>query len=92
VLDGSAFVIRFFSDNGLKDRLLIINLGVDLNFNPAPEPLLAPPYQHSWEILFSTEDFKYGGIGTAELETKDNWKIPGNAAVLLKPVIVVKED
>ncbi len=31
------------------DRLLVVNLGVDLELNPAPEPLLAPPESKAWE-------------------------------------------
>jgi maltooligosyltrehalose trehalohydrolase len=40
VLGPEAFVLRFFGDNG-HDRLLLVNLGLDLHLNPAPEPLLA---------------------------------------------------
>src|SRR5262249_22797389 len=49
VLAGEAFVLRFFGGSGvddpnpLDDRLLLVNLGIDLVLNPAPEPLLAPP-------------------------------------------------
>ena len=28
----------------------------------------------------------FGGSGTAELETKDGWRIPGHAAVVMQPV------
>src|SRR5262249_38611286 len=41
VLCAQAFVLRFFDAAG-DDRLLIVNLGVDLHLSPAPEPLLAP--------------------------------------------------
>lgn len=40
-LGDAAFVIRFFSEHG--DRLLVVNLGVQFSYDPAPEPLLAPP-------------------------------------------------
>lgn len=86
VLSNSAFVLRFFSAGHTADRLLVVNLGVDLSLNPAPEPLLAPPESAEWKILWSTEDPPYGGCGTAPLDTKENWKIPGQAAVLLHPV------
>ena len=42
VLGPEAFVVRFFGEAG-ADRLLVVNLGPDLAFDPAPEPLLAPP-------------------------------------------------
>ncbi len=87
VLSAEAFVLRFFGDedNAGKDRLLTVNLGVDLHLDPAPEPLLAPPAGCEWTILWSSEDPKYGGIGTPALDTEENWRIPGQAAVLLMP-------
>src|SRR5206468_8605115 len=42
VLGDDAFVLRYFGDAG-EDRLLCINLGRTVHFDPAPEPLLAPP-------------------------------------------------
>lgn len=88
VLSSSCFLIRFFSPGFERDRLLLVNLGIDLDFNPAPEPLLAPPGSHEWATLWSSEAPDYGGCGTAALDTKENWKIPGHAAVLLHPVPV----
>jgi maltooligosyltrehalose trehalohydrolase len=84
VLSSEAFVLRFFGDDG-DDRLLLVNLGVDLHLDPAPEPLLAPPADSEWTILWSSENPKYGGIGTPPLDTEQNWRIPGHAAVVLKP-------
>lgn len=83
VLGPSAFVLRFFVPGG-EDRLLVVNLGRDLHLDPAPEPLLAPPEvgQH-WHPIWSSEDPKYGGCGTAPLDTEDSWRIPGEAAVVL---------
>jgi len=83
VLAEHAFVLRFFHPNN-GDRLLVVNLGRDLTLEPAPEPLLAPPACGShWQAIWSSEDPKYGGHGTAPLDTDDNWRIPGEAAVLL---------
>lgn len=84
VLSREAFVLRFFGENA-DDRLLLVNLGVDLHFDPAPEPLLAPPADRTWVTLWSSEDPKYGGIGTPPLDTEQNWQIPGQAAVVLNP-------
>jgi maltooligosyltrehalose trehalohydrolase len=84
VLGSEAFVLRFFEESG--DRLLLVNLGLDLNFDPAPEPLLAPPEDHFWETLWSSEHPDYGGCGTPDLDSGDNWRIPGHAAVVLRPV------
>ncbi|HEU0138238.1 MAG TPA: malto-oligosyltrehalose trehalohydrolase [Bryobacteraceae bacterium] len=84
VLGPEAFLIRFFGKAG-DDRLLVVNLGLDLHLSPAPEPLLAPPEDRTWSILWSSEHPAYGGTGTAPLETEENWKIPGHAAVVLGP-------
>jgi maltooligosyltrehalose trehalohydrolase len=92
VLSSQAFVMRWFADDPRLevwppssdgDRLLVVNLGADLRFNPAPEPLLAPQADRGWSLLWSSEDPKYGGQGTAPLDTDDNWLIPGQATVLL---------
>jgi maltooligosyltrehalose trehalohydrolase len=87
VLGESAFLIRYFAED-LMDRLLLINLGADLRLREAPEPLLAPPLGMEWRVIWSSEDPRYGGNGTAPLETlEENWRIPGEAAVLLAPEV-----
>jgi maltooligosyltrehalose trehalohydrolase len=94
VLSDRAFVLRWFSrdphgpgsaETAVADRLMVVNLGTDLHLDPAPEPLLAPPGGTIWEIRWSSEDPAYGGGGTAPLDTDDNWRIPGQAAVVLAP-------
>ena len=55
VLGPEAFVLRFFGEqstegDGGADRLLLVNLGVDLDLDPAPEPLLAPPAGALWRV------------------------------------------
>ena len=82
VLAPDAFALRYFGEEH-GDRLLVVNLGTDLHLDPAPEPLLAPPWNRAWRILWSSEDPKYGGLGTFPPDTDDNWRIPGNAAVAL---------
>jgi maltooligosyltrehalose trehalohydrolase len=84
VLASEAFVLRYFGDDG-DDRLLLVNLGRDVRLDPAPEPLLAPPEGRLWEIAWSSEDPRYGGCGTAPLDSPDNWRIPGHAAVAMRP-------
>jgi len=84
ILGSEAFLIRWFDDQK-GDRLLVVNLGVDLHLAIAPEPLLAPPEGQRWEILWSSENPKYGGAGTAALETEEGWRIPAHAAVVLFP-------
>jgi maltooligosyltrehalose trehalohydrolase len=88
VLGGYAFVLRFFGADaaGPADRLLLVNLGRDLDFAPAPEPLLAPSAGHRWELLWSSEDARYGGLGHAPPETEDGrWRLPGRCTVVMQP-------
>jgi maltooligosyltrehalose trehalohydrolase len=84
VLGAQAFVLRYFAEDG-HDRLLLVNLGRDLHLDPAPEPLLAPPEGKTWDIQWSSEDVRYGGSGTAPLDTEEGWRIPGEATVALWP-------
>jgi maltooligosyltrehalose trehalohydrolase len=87
VLNHEAFVLRFFGEgsNPEDERLMFVNFGTDLILNPSPEPLLAPPSDRQWEVLWSSENPRYGGLGTPPLETSENWMIPGHAAVVMKP-------
>jgi maltooligosyltrehalose trehalohydrolase len=82
VLGGEAFVLRFFGPVG-DDRLLLINLGLSLTLQPAPEPLLAPPAGRRWAIAWSSEHPRYGGDGTPPLPEKAGWRLPGHAALAL---------
>ncbi len=84
VLGPEAFLLRFFGEEG-NDRLLLVNLGRDLCLDPVPEPLLAPPEGASWELLWSSEDPRYGGLGTVPPATEEGWRISGQAAFVLKP-------
>jgi maltooligosyltrehalose trehalohydrolase len=85
VLAAECLMLRFFGEVG-DDRLLLVNFGVDLHLDPAPEPLLAPPDGMAWQILWSSEDPRYGGVGTSRLDSEDNWRIPGHAAVALRAI------
>jgi len=82
VLRSNAMVLRYFSR--AEHYLLIVNLGCDLDLTPAPEPLLAAPGPDGWALLWSSESISYGGNGTAPLDSGSEWRIPGEAAVLLK--------
>ncbi len=84
VLGPEALVLRFFGEGG-DDRLLLLNLGRDLPLEPAPEPLLAPPARRVWKQAWSTEDPLYGGSGSALMDLRSAWKIPGHSAVVMVP-------
>jgi maltooligosyltrehalose trehalohydrolase len=82
VLGPEAFVLRFFGQQH-GDRLIVVNLGRDLRLRPAPEPLLAQPRSGPWEMLWSSEDPKYGGSGRPPVRRAGNWNIPGHCAVVM---------
>ena len=87
VLGPHSFVFRYFAeDHGGEDRLLVVNFGRAEHLHPAPEPLLAPPAGKKWVTLWTTESIQYGGPGAVELDTGDNWHLPAEAAVVLRPV------
>ncbi|MBA3602423.1 MAG: DUF3459 domain-containing protein, partial [Parachlamydiaceae bacterium] len=62
VLNMNAFVLRFFGDN--DERLVLLNFSTDFEINPASEPLLVPPENTKWQLLFSSDALAYGGQGT----------------------------
>ncbi|RPJ84642.1 MAG: malto-oligosyltrehalose trehalohydrolase, partial [Acidobacteria bacterium] len=62
VLGPEAFLLRFFGEHS-DDRLLIVNFDRDVELKPAPEPLLAPPPDCEWELIWSSESPDYGGSG-----------------------------
>jgi maltooligosyltrehalose trehalohydrolase len=91
VLGPETFVLRYFGrDEG--DRLLIVNLGCDLDLTPVPEPLLAPPPGSRWAVQWSSEAVRYGGQGTPPLQQDDHWVVPGEAAILMKSEPLGKRD
>jgi maltooligosyltrehalose trehalohydrolase len=84
VLGSEAFVVRFFGEDG--DRLLLVNLGGDLPLAILPEPLLAPPETARWELAWSSEAPRYGGCGVAPFDPDGPWRLPPQAALVLRSV------
>ncbi|WP_020562666.1 malto-oligosyltrehalose trehalohydrolase [Methylosarcina fibrata] len=91
VLGPDALVIRFFGENREDDRLLLVNLSRDIHLVPSPEPLLAPPLEHVWDILWSSENPRYGGLGMPPWPRQGNWYLQGESAVALHPVKPTKD-
>ena len=89
VLGPQALMLRFFGDHS-QDRLLLVNLGRDLSLRPAPEPLLAPPENHRWQLAWSSEHPRYGGCGTAWITGEKTWCLPAEAALVF--VTTARED
>jgi maltooligosyltrehalose trehalohydrolase len=83
VIAPEAFLLRYQGGSD-GDRLLLVNLGCDLDVRPVPEPLLAPPAGSRWTPVWSSESPRYGGSGTAPLRPHSRLHIPGESAVLLR--------
>jgi maltooligosyltrehalose trehalohydrolase len=84
VLRSQSFVLRYLSKEN-DDRLLVINLGSREDLTPAPEPLLAPPSDCKWEILWTSESQRYGGPGAVDIATDEKWILPAESALVFRP-------
>lgn len=82
VLGPEAFVLRYFGKGG-DDRLLVVNLGRDLDLIHASEPLLAPPAWRRWSHLLSSEDRRFGGTGSPPLDAYEHMRLHGHSALVL---------
>jgi maltooligosyltrehalose trehalohydrolase len=84
VLGPDAFVLRFFGGTQ-DDRLLIVNLGLDLSGLSVPEPLLAPGRGCSWRLVWSSDHPRYGGPGLINPYGghKASWRLPAGCAAFL---------
>jgi maltooligosyltrehalose trehalohydrolase len=85
VLGAHAFLLRYLGEAD-DDRLLLVNLAREMPFDPAPEPLLAPPWDREWSMIFSTEDVRYDGKGTPPVAHDGVWRLPAYAALVMRAV------
>jgi maltooligosyltrehalose trehalohydrolase len=85
VLAERAFCLRFFADEPTADRLMLVNLGPTFTRNVVPEPLIAPPADHGWSVLWSSEHPRYGGHGTPAPITREGVTIPAHSTLVLSP-------
>jgi maltooligosyltrehalose trehalohydrolase len=85
VLSADAFAFRFFCERAEDERLLIVNLGADLEAGSFAEPLVAPPADCCWVAHWSSEAPEYGGGGTPGVVASEGWLIPGHSAIVLRP-------
>ena len=84
VLSDRCFVLRFFAPRRADDRLLVVNLGGDLDVTPAPEPLLGIDQDMYWETIWSSESVLYGGLGTPVIDDDERGiRVPSQIAVVL---------
>ena len=84
VLGPEALVVRFFGEAG-DDRLLVLNWGQDLQYSPAPEPLLAAPSGRLWRLLWSSDHPDYGGAGILNPCSGGEWHLPAGSATVFAP-------
>src|SRR5262249_11927187 len=84
VIGPASFVLRYFSTNN-EDRLLLVNFGESHVLRPASEPLLAPPESYRWQTLWTSESPRYGGAGAIATATFEQWILPAESAVALRP-------
>jgi len=95
-LSEHAFVLRWYAPQG-NDRLLIVNLGAELDRAAIPEPLLAAPAGNAWRMVWSSNDPGYGGLGTLVPHQDDGWQFDAECSVLcvaesLEPVDSQERD
>ncbi len=64
-LTDTILLVRYFGveKDGAADRLLIVNLGTDLEPASVSEPLVAAPRGYEWRLTWSSDDPRYGGSG-----------------------------
>jgi maltooligosyltrehalose trehalohydrolase len=86
VIGPDAFVLRFFAPAPGDERLLVVNFGRDLVAGSLPEPLVAAPDDHEWQVRWSSENPEYGGLGAPPALDADGWRIAGQSACVLEPV------
>ena len=84
VVRKNCLVLRFFGNDG-DDRLLVVNFGSRFRVRAAAEPLLAPPPNCEWELLWTSDSVRYQGPGRVELEPDVEWLLAAQAALVLRP-------
>jgi maltooligosyltrehalose trehalohydrolase len=89
VIGPDAFLLRW-CDDAYDDRLMLVNLGRDFDWRPVAEPLMAAPPERRWELLWASDDPRYGGSGAAGLNVKQ-WSVPGHSAIVLHPASIRKD-
>ena len=82
VLGPRAFLLRY-SIPDTEERLVVINLGLDLHLTLCAEPLLAPPAGADWRELWSSEAIVYGGNGAPPAVSSWGLTFHGRSAVVL---------
>jgi maltooligosyltrehalose trehalohydrolase len=86
VLSADAFVLRFFAEKWVDERLVVVNLGADYSQPSLAEPLAAPPAGCAWRLEWSSEHSRYGGGGVCDVFPSGRWRVPAESAHVFAPV------
>ncbi|SEP79541.1 maltooligosyl trehalose hydrolase [Devosia sp. YR412] len=84
VIGDAALLIRYLTPDPAGHRLLLLNLGRDLQIGVLAEPLLAPTDGHHWTVAWSSEHPDYDGGGRGAIDPARFWILPSDCAVMLK--------
>jgi maltooligosyltrehalose trehalohydrolase len=84
VINADCLIVRYFGEKDGDDRLVIANFGCDFKYPTAPQPLLAPPMNRRWSVLWNSENRRYGGRGECPVEVDEAWFFPGESAIVLR--------
>jgi maltooligosyltrehalose trehalohydrolase len=85
VLGEKSFLLRYFGEQD-DDRLLMVNFGGQQPLIPCPEPLLAPPLGFEWEVIWSSDDSRYGGPGITKPFADEGWSLPAESTIALRAI------
>lgn len=90
VLGPSAFSLRFFADDPEDEKLLLINLGEDLSIASRADPLISPPVDRQWSMVWSSEDMAYGGGGRRPFDLQRRGTLGADTTLLFCPVLAAR--
>ncbi len=83
VLASDAFCFRFLG-SARGELLAVVNLGEDQEVFLS-EPLLAPPTDGEWKVVWDSEDARWGGAGSSPPEDAEGrWRLTARSLVLLE--------
>ena len=87
-LDDHTLLLRYIGRVAHEDRLVLVNLGSDMDIACAPDPLVAPPDLFEWTVLWCSEDRAYGGVGIAGNCLPAKLVATGQATTVFRPTLV----
>ncbi|MGB3339842.1 MAG: malto-oligosyltrehalose trehalohydrolase [Devosia sp.] len=84
VIGDGALLIRYLTPDPAGHRLLLLNLGRDLQIGVVAEPLLAPADGHRWSVAWSSEHPDYDGAGRRPIDPEQFWILPSDCALVFR--------